>query len=408
MQPGLKRALLILGFIVSVGLIATLIFTILFHGPSVEPTEPDQTTPPTTAGIGSLPGSLPGTPGTGSSDQSPTNETGSLPPSQIAQGGETFTQQLTTGAIMSPVKVGNIISYYDPVDGRFYTIDEAGNVNNLSLAQFPEAENVTIASNTDTAAIEFPDGSNILYDFISEEQITLPNHWEDFNFNKEGSSVATKSIGIDPSNRSLVVTSSDGSQTNVVTALGSNQDSVTINWSPNNEIVGFSDTSTNIQNGFGRKQIFLIGIDGEEHGALTVEGGNFSAQWSPTGSNILYSVADASNNNRPSLWYTNATGQIGSERKKFTVETWVEKCTFFDNRTIYCAVPRSVVNESGHDHNIISTYDDVYSIDIISGRTTLLAIPVIDLQMENLSISEDGGTLFFTDQNNRLNSLRLR
>lgn len=402
MSPKTKRILLIIGFIGIVILLAFLIVTVLFRAPSVT-VEPE---PGVEQGTGSLPGAQTGQPNVipgGEGGEEP----GVLQPSQVAEGGLTFVTRLTASEVTAPNINGNSLAYYDPADGKFYTIDANGNVIALSNATFPEAESVLISDNAQVAAIEFPDGSNVIYDFSTESQTTLPSHWEDFDFSPDSDEVITKSVGIDPGNRSLVTTSIDGSQTDVIAPLGSNEDFVTVNWSPNNQIVGFSETGT-VQSGFGRNQIYLIGADGEEHGALIVEGGNFEALWSPNGSHILYSVAYSGNQNRPSLWYSNATGQAGSERKKFDVETWVNKCTFYDASTVYCAVPRETPRESGIDHSMVTAYDDVYAIDIDSGRTILIAEPATDLRMTDLFVSADQSILYFRDQSGRLNSIRLR
>ena len=328
-------------------------------------------------------------------------------PSSVADGGETFTQRLTSSAITSPVAIGGeTVAYYDPTDGRFYAIDSSGELVALSDAQFPEAESVVIADSGDMAAIEFPDGSNILYDLAREEQITLPSHWEDFEFSEDGNEVVNKTISIDSNSNALVVSSSDGSRTEVIAALGDNADEVTVNWSPSDTVVAFSSTGTT-QSGFGREQIYLISDDGDAIGALVVEGGNFSAQWSPSGAGILYSVSLASAGDRPSLWYTNATGNIGSERENLGVYTWVEKCTFSEEMIAICAVPTEVPNGSGLDPRLVDAYDEVYEINLETGRVTLLGTPVLDMQMFNLSVSDDGSILYFTDGAGRLNFMRL-
>lgn len=403
MRPQTKRILLIIGFAGIVVLMAFLIVTVLFRAPSVS-VEPEPE-PGTTAGT--LPGAQTGRPTVISEPEEGGEGAGQLQPSQVAEGGVTFVTRLTTSQISSPNINGNDLAYYDPADGKFYTIDANGNVVALSAAAFPNAENVLISDNAQVAAIEFPDGSNVLYDFATDSQTTLPSHWEDFDFSPDSKEVVTKSVGIDPGNRALVTTTVDGSQTNVITPLGTSQDYVSVNWSPNNQIVGFSETGT-VQSGFGRRQIYLIGQDGEEAGGIIVEGGNFQALWSPNGSNILYSVAYSGNGNRPSLWYTNATGQAGSQRKKFDVETWVNKCTFYDASTVYCAVPRETPKESGIDHGMVTAYDDVYAIDIDSGRTVLIAEPALDIRMTDLFVSADQSVLYFRDQSGRLNSMRLR
>lgn len=397
-----KNIIYIFAFILVVGLVGFMIYTFLFKPPQVtpEPTEeqPDQ---------GVLPGSAEGGPVITPGEEAPGSEPGVLPPSQTAQGGVTFTQLLTTSDVAGTTVVGNNVAYYDPADGRFYSIDKNGNVVALSDTQFTSAQSVSIADTGNAAAIEFPDGSNIIYNFDTESQTSLPNHWEEFDFSPDASEVVTKSVGLDPNNRSLVITSADGSKTEVIASLGSNEDDVSVNWAPNGQIVGFSETGS-VQSGFGRRQVFLIGLDGEEKGAIIVEGGNFSALWAPDGSNILYSVANAADNNFPSLWYTNASGDVGSERKKFPVATWVEKCTFYDAATIYCAVPREVPVESGIDHETVDAPDDVFAIDIRTGRSTLLATPAADMQMQNLFVSDDKTTLYFSDASGRLNSIKLR
>ncbi len=328
-------------------------------------------------------------------------------PTAIAVGVETFTQQLTSSAVMSPTMIdGTGIAFYNPLDGRFYMIDDSGELIAMSLEQFPDAETVVFADTADVAAIEFPDGSNIIYDFETETQTTLPSHWEDFDFSSDGEEVASKSISSDPTQNSLVVTSTDGSKTEVLTALGSNDDKVTVNWSTNNNVVGFSETGgTSL--GFGRYEIYVIGSDGQESGNLIVEGGNFSAIWSPSSSKILYSVAWTANDERPSLWIVDGTGDIGSSRENLGVETWVEKCTFKSDSVIICAVPDEVTSGSGLDHRLIDSTDSLYEINITTGSKKLLGYPVLDMEISNLYVSDDNSILYFTDEYGRLNYMRL-
>ncbi len=332
--------------------------------------------------------------------------TGQLP-SSVADGGETYTQRLTSSGVTAPTIVGDTILFYDERDGLFYMIDSSGELIAITDQAFAEAETVVIADSGTKAALEFPDGSNIIYDLETGEQTTLPSHWEDFEFSDDGDEVANKSMSIDSNANALVISSSDGSQTQVVAGLGNNADDVTVNISPTNQVVAFSDTGQT-QSGFGRDEIYLIDMDGEAVGSLIVEGGNFSAIWSPTGTAILYSVALASEGDTPSLWYTNATGSIGSERERIDLQTWVEKCTFQDETTIICAAPREVTAGSGLDHRLIDSYDDVYEVNLSTGRVSLLATPVLDMQMFNLSVSDDESILYFTDSLDRLNFIRLK
>ena len=335
------------------------------------------------------------------------DETDGQLPSSVADGGETFTQRLTSSGVTSPTIVGDTILFYDERDGLFYMIDSSGELIAITDEAFAAAETVTIADNGSKAALEFPDGSNIIYDLETGDQTTLTSHWEEFEFSDDGEEVANKSISIDVNANALIISSSDGSQTQVVAGLGRNADEVTVDLSPNNNIVAFSETGQ-AQSGFGRDEIYLIDMNGEAIGSLIVEGGNFSALWSPTGSALLYSVALSSSGDTPSLWYTNATGTIGSQRERIDLQTWVEKCTFMNEQTAICAAPREVTAGSGLDHRLIDSPDDVYEVNLSTGRVKLLATPVLDMQMFNLSVSDDDSTLYFTDEQDRLNFIRLR
>lgn len=324
----------------------------------------------------------------------------------VAQGGSVITAQLTTSRIVSPVLTGgDQIQFYEPKDGKFYTIGPSGEISAVSDAVFPAAEAVTFSDNGAVAALEFPDGSNIIYDIKNDKQTTLPSHWDDFEFSTDGSELISKSLGV---GSSLVVTNSDGTQARVISDLGDNASEVKLNWSPSGETVAFSETGT-AQSVFGRQEIFLISPTGEATGTLIVDGTNFSAKWSPAGKSLLYSVADQQRNERPALWFVNSTGsEIGAGRTNLLLETWVEKCTFKDEVTVLCAVPREVTDYSGADPRFITSPDDVYQVNVTSGRITLVGSPVSDLKMENLRLSTDQSLLYFTDQQGQLHSMRLK
>lgn len=361
-------------------------------------------------------GTLPGAAGrddeggaeNGEEDGSTGAGAGKLPAASVADGGATSTLLLTNTKIVSPTQnASGELAYYDPADGHFYTIDESGEATLLSQAYFPSADTVTFDADATTAVIEFPDGSNVVYDFASGKQTTLPSHWEDFSFNGSGDAIASKSIGNDPSNRSLIISSTDGTHTEVIAALGSNDDKVDVNVSPSGNVVAFS--ATGAAQSFDRNELYLIGADGEVAGSLIVQGTNFSAIWSPSGANILYSVADPSNDLRPALWYADSRGdRKGDTRMHISLETWVEKCTFASTSVVYCAAPQDVPDGSGDDHRLVNSPDSLYKIDLPSGKTTLVGFAAAETQMFNLSVSDDGGTLYFQDAGGRLLLMKLK
>ena len=408
MSERIKMVLKLLALIGITALIGLLLFTLFFGGspnvpgPSNEPEE--------TISGGGLPSAGDAVPGLGGTPTpNDTNGDGRLDASPVADGGLTESRLLTTSAIKEPiVTTSGTVTYYDPRDGRFYTIDENGNVKLLSQATFPEAQAITFSHDATSAVMEFPDGSNVIYNFQSGSQVTLPSHWVDFSFSDDGREVASKSIGSDPSNRTLTITTADGSNTRVIAALGANDDQVDVSWSPDGNIVGFSETGLG-GNAFGQNEVYLIGEDGEAAGVLVVNGSNFQNIWSPNGVNLLYSVADAGDDYRASLWYADSRGDRGGGvRLRLSIKTTASKCTFASATLAYCAVPLEMPAGGGATPSLIRATDALYSIDLPSGRTTLEAQPATPTKMTNLSVSPDGADLFYTDSAGRLNLMRLK
>lgn len=408
MSDRLKFILKVAGFILACVLIALAIYFVFFKKAVTTIT----TTPGVTVG-GVLPGAGTGAPGTTAPGEvTPGEAPGDtqLPPSVIAKGGETFTTLLTNTSVKSPtVTASGTVAYYDPADGKFYTIDAKGNVVAMSQATFPQADTVTFDAGATSAVIEFPDGTNVIYDFDAAKQVTLPSHWEDFSFSGSGDSIAAKSIGTDSSNRALVVTNTDGSQTKVLASLGANDDKVSVSWSPDNTVLGFSATGGSTGGTFGRQEIYLIGPDGSASGMLIVDGTSFHNIWAPNGKNLLYSVADPGNGYKAALWYADSDGdRKGDARRKMAVSTLVSKCTFASDTTVYCGVPREMPAGGGSDVSTITASDDLYKINVATGNATLVAIPAADTKIFSPSISSDGANFFYADASGRLNIIRLQ
>ncbi|KKW36848.1 MAG: hypothetical protein UY81_C0011G0003 [Candidatus Giovannonibacteria bacterium GW2011_GWA2_53_7] len=399
MSERLKRIFVILGFVLVTASIATALYVVFFQGPSSDfaPVPPSET--PSSEGTGEgLPSAGEGTPTVVSpEDRAP----GALPEaSPVADGGVTKTEAITTGRVVAPTLASDGVSmaYYDRTDGRFYTVTDEGEVERLSDKMFPKAETVSWNKTGDKAAIEFPDGSNVIYDFEDEKQTTLPSHWEDFSFSPVTNELVAKSIGLDPNNRSIVITSTDGSRTRAVAALGNNADKVTLDWSPNNQVIAFSDTGPTVS-GFGRKMILPIGKNSENLPGITVEGINFKSQWSPQGNHLLFSSAGAEDDYRPMLWVVAGDpNAIGQQRRRLGLNTWADKCTFADNRTLYCAVPQALGPNTGLQRALADNVaDSIYRVNIETGVTERVAIPEKAQSIDSLTVSQDGKRLFFTN-----------
>jgi hypothetical protein len=396
-----KKILIILGFFIFIILFGYLIFHLFFKSLVVsQPTRliGRQTT---TTPIG-LPQA--GT-STGVSTKTGTQQRSSQPAelpktaaSPVARGGLTQTTPLnktpSLGATLSAD--GNSLQYYNPQDGKFYRISEDGKITPLVDKIFHQVQKITWSSNKEKAILEYPDGANIIYDFKTKKQITLPKHWQDFDFSPNGKKIAMKSIGLDPGNRWLAVTNADGTQVHALESLGNNADCVHVAWSPNNQIVAMFTEGID----FDRQNLYFVGLHNENFKSTVIEGRGFQGKWSPEGNKLLYSVYSSHTNQKPNLWIVDAQGDnIGRGRKNLKINTWANKCTYINNAEVYCAVPEELPEGAGMFPELAaSTKDRLYKINTITGLKKLIAVPDGTYNMSNLVVSENGYYLYFTDK----------
>ncbi len=336
-----------------------------------------------------------------------------LPPevSSVAKGASTWVGTLvdreTSFAVLFPN--GKDIAYYDKAEGKFYRVDQNGNKTVLSDKVFRNVETVAWAPDTNKAILEFPDGANVLFDFISQKQITLPQHWKDFSFSPDSTQIAGKSLGIDPNNRWLFISNPDGSGVQLVEPLGYNEAKVNVSWSPNHQVIATSETGEAM--GFDRKQILLIGKNRENLPGLIVEGLGFRGKWSKTGDRLLYSVYNSASDYKPVLWIVDAQGDsIGANRRSLAVNTWADKCAFADNTTVYCAVPQSMERGAGFQPGLFGGVpDSFYKIDLTTGLKSLVATPYGSFTAKNIMVSADGKYLNFTNlQTGKIERIQLK
>jgi len=405
-----KKIFLILGFILIVFVLGYLLYLLFFKpAPPITPTptEPVATTTP-----GGLPTATVG-PG-GEIIPTPTGLPGEiarpgLPVSPVAQGGLTETTELnqviSTDATLA--QDGSALQYYNKADGKFYRLTKDGKATLLSDKIFHQVETVVWSPNKNKAVLEYPDGANIIYDFDSDKQVTLPKHWQEFTYSPDGEQLVMKSMGLDPDNRWLAVVNEDGSKALPIEALGENAASVYPAWSPNNQMIAMYTEGID----FNRQEVFFVGLNKENFKSMVVEGRGFDPLWSPQGDRLLYSVYSTDNNSKPLLWIANAQGDnIGTGRKSLGIETWANKCIFADNINAYCAVPESLQEGAGLLPELAkNTRDNLYQIDTRTGLKKLVAIPDGNYNISNLIISDNGQYLFFTDAiTGRLNKIQLK
>jgi len=396
---GYKKFFLIAAFLLAVLLTGYFIYT-LFFKPTFTGTETGKKIEPTTGG--QLPTAQPGQFATSTGEEEPTDE--GLPVSATtasakANGGLTQVFELNKNSVLSPSlsSNGRDIQYYDKADGKFYRINKNGEVSALSDKIFHSVEKVTWSPNDSQAILEYPDGSNIIYNFVTKKQTTLPQHWKDFNFSPSGDRIVMKSMGTDPGNRWLAIANNDGSKVQAIEPLGNEDDSVYTDWSPNNQMIAMHTKGID----FNRQEVYFIGLNNENFKSTIIEGRGFQPQWSPQGNQLVYSVYSSDNDMKPQLWVVDAQGDsIGNNRQRLNVETWAEKCTFASQSKIYCAVPENLPKGAGLFPELAkSTRDNLYEIDINTGLRKLVAVPEGSYNMSNLLVASNGDNLFFTDAN---------
>lgn len=396
-----KKIIFLAGFLLLTILIGYFIY-ITFFKPTLAPestTQPIATTtgsglPTANQGAGQIVGDLepeilPG---------QPRPEVGTRA-SEVAQGGLTQITELTgLPAIGATVGAdGRAVQYYNKGDGKFYRLDENGNASPLTDKIFHSVSNVVWAPNKTEAVLEYPDGANIIYNFSTNKQISLPAHWKEFSYAPDGRQIVMKSMGEDPDNRWLAIVSNDGSQVRGIESLGDKDDTVYPAWSPNNQMVAMFTEGID----FDRQDVYFVGLNGENFKSTVVDGRGFIPKWQPEGKQLLYSVYSTTSNLKPELWLVDAEGdQIGNNRRRLNLQTWADKCSFASATDLYCAVPESLDEGAGLFPELgNNTVDRLYRIDLATGAKKLIAIPDGSYTIKNISLSADQKNLYFNDNN---------
>lgn len=399
-----RKIFLIIAFILATLLIGFLIFYFFFHTKTVtEITAPSETGQPSEtlpgAGTGQLPPSQNVTGQTPAT--APAGQT-SYSPSPVANGGITQTSTLYTNPVYGTTAApdGNGILSYDKKEGKFIRISPDGKINYMSGKIFYDVDKVTWSPNKLEAVLEYPDGSNIVYNFKTQTQTTLPQHWEDFSYSPQSNQIAAKSLSSNTENNWLIITDSQGNSMTPVEQLGNNGDKVYNNWSPNNQIIAMYAESSD----FDRQNLYFIGKNNENFPLTIIEGRGFEGLWSKKGDKLLYSVYNSESSFKPLLWtVTTDSENMSQYRRKIEINTWADKCSFFDNENIYCAVPESLPDASGIYPEIADDIpDNIYKINITTGEKKFIARPAENATIDTLFISDDGQYLYYTDKNTGL------
>lgn len=400
-----KVGLIILFVAVTILLAIALYFTFFRPTPAPVVVEP----PPT------FPGGLPTTPGVGVITPGEVLPPGVLPPSvgilvppevsvsQIpsisttAQGGQVAPQKLVdTGAqFVSLASDGKALNYYDSTTGLFSKINPDGSLSLISNQIFRDVTQATWAPSSDKAVLEFQNGTKMIYNFATKQSYSIPSQFEDFSFSPDSKKLAAKDMKVNEEERWLVTVDERGGNKQFMEHMGDNSDRVKVQWNPAGNIIGTSTKSIDNE----RSEIIFLTKDGTELGKAIVQGRDLRYDYSDDGNRMVYSVWNPNSNFLPTLWLTSTNpNSIDQGRVNTGLNTWADKCTYFKNSTVYCAVPKQISAYSGILPDNNDSPDDIYQIDPDTGVSIKIAEPVFPVQIQNIKVSDDGKTLFYTEQ----------
>ncbi|MDZ4229726.1 MAG: hypothetical protein U1C53_01175, partial [Candidatus Veblenbacteria bacterium] len=203
----------------------------------------------------------------------------------IAEGGATTAPALTNGSTVQPVgSAGSGARYYDLSTCQFYETQPNGERATLGDARYCSVENITWSPDGQATVLEFPDGANVVYDFATNKQYTLPKEMAEFSFAPTGAQIAGKFLSTNPADNWIVSVNANGSQLTPIEPMGENADKVHVAWSANNQVVALSRTGE--ASGLFNQQVLLIGFQGENFRSLQIEGRGFVPEWTPDGKQL--------------------------------------------------------------------------------------------------------------------------
>ncbi len=322
----------------------------------------------------------------------------------VARGGFTSVVTVSDARVLdpAPTRDGRGIAYYDPRDGKFYRLSADGKQKTLMTDErFYAVESVTWAPNNESAVIEYPDGSNIIYDFTKRKSTTLPKEVVDPAFSEDSDQLVFKIDSSNPDDNWIVVTDNRTGSTQLVEPVGENGEDVQTMFSPDDRVVAVYSTPV----GINKEEVYFIGKQGENLKSMFVNGLNFKGMYTPDGTRMLYHVISTVNGFVPELWVADVQGaNTGRNMFDLGLNTWIDKCTISKNAYIvYCAVPDALPDGAGLSPRALETVSDLfYRIDLNTGLKRLIAIPSneegnMDIAVTKIWLGEGERYLFFQD-----------
>ncbi|MBI4215376.1 MAG: hypothetical protein HY602_01475 [Parcubacteria group bacterium] len=403
-----KQLLIIAGFTVAVLIIGFAIYSVFFK-PLIAPLAPE-VAPPAVPPEG-LPEAAPAPPRVPPEAVPPEERRLPLapplppPPPNVPQ--EQVATDIASGNLVKTTEItqkpaygvtmasdGKTLNLYDRENGKFYRVDDAGNLALLSDKQFFDVQEVNWAPNKTESILEYPDGSKTYYNFKTQSQVTLPKHWDEFEFSPNSQQIAFKSAGTNLEDNWLAIANPDGSEPEAIQPLAGNGGKVQASWSPNDQVIGFFENPID----FNRQEIYFLGKNNENFKLAVTEGRDFRPLWFPDGRQVAYSVYDSRDGFIPSLWMMDAIGDtIGDNRAKIEVNTWADRCAFNESgSSLYCSRPKEMPPMAGLFPNLVDNIpSEIIRVDTASGRITKIGEPENPMNITQIFVNDAEDAIYF-------------
>ncbi len=381
-MSNLRRILLSLALLAAAGAMGFGLYWLFFRVPT-----PSPVTPPPGAGGGQFPPSGQGGGGTAATG------TGRFPITPADGVGPYVTASTTDGVAGAVAAPDGSIRYYDSIRKQFVNLAADGSIQPLSPDRFFGVSDVTWAPGNSRAVVAYPDGSKVLYDFATQQQSTLPRAMQDVSFDPSGTKLASLYLGSTKEEQWLVTSNADGSQIQLVEPVGGKVNNFKPSWSPSGQIVGLFAEAVDGE----RQEVVPIGRNGENFRSFVAPGRGFTAEWSPSGERILYSVFNSASQGRPELYLADGRADtFGANSTSLGLSTSADWCSF-SGGSVYCAAldtPPALLGS--YPELAQGQASSLWRIDLASGQRTRVA--QLPQGFTPSRVTADAGGVYVADQ----------
>ncbi len=312
--------------------------------------------------------------------------------------------------VLDPIIDGQKVKYYLKNNGYVFesTFDGLERTR-LSPNILSNLLRVFWSSNKDKVIAIFDDKGEVkkyLYDYQTGKSTLLNQHIQYIAWSPNEDKIAYQYHNSQTEDNNISLANPDGSQwTNIFTTRMKN---LIVEWPSSSQISIRTKPS-----GLAQSVVYTIDLATGDFQKIISETYGLTVLWSPLGNKLLFSETDNQGKNLKLKIADLAKSTV----QELDFVTLPEKCVWSqDNRTIFCAVPKTISNlatlPDDYYKRLVSLADDFWAINLDIGEKNQIYIPIdeeemsYDVQQLLLSPSEDY-LLFVNKRDGHLYSLEL-